>query len=57
VLEAFKKIGEAGSKSSMSGGSDMALPTSLSGAGGAIKLDAAADQAATDQKKKKKGCC
>lgn len=57
VLEAFKQIGETGSKSSMQGGQSMALPTSLSGAGGAIKLDASADAAATTEKKKKKCGC
>ena len=41
----------------MAGGADMALPTSLSGAGGAIKLDAASAEAATATQKKKKKCC
>lgn len=57
VMDAFKQIGTSGSKSSMGAGS-MAMPTSLAGAAGAIKLDAATDRAATEaqQEKKKKKC-
>ena len=57
VLDAFKSLGERGSKQSMSGADSVAMPSSLSGAAGAIKLDATADRAATEaQQKKKKKC-
>ena len=57
VIEAFKQVADMGSKASMQGGTNVAMPTSLSGAAGAIKLDAGADAKATQEKKKKKGCC
>lgn len=57
VRDAFMQIGEKGSKQSMSGVDSVAMPSSLSGAAGAIKLDATADRAATEaQQKKKKKC-
>jgi len=57
VIEAFKQVADMGSKASMQGGTNVAMPTSLSGAAGAIKLDAGSDAKATQEKKKKKGCC
>jgi hypothetical protein len=57
VRDAFMQLGERGSKQSMSGVDSVAMPSSLSGAAGAIKLDATADRAATEaQQKKKKKC-
>jgi Ras-related protein Rab-7A len=57
VMDAFKQAAENGSKASMQGGANVAMPTSLSGAKGAIKLDANTDAQKTQEKKKKKGCC
>jgi len=46
VNDAFKRIGETGSKQSMQG-ANVSMPSSLSGASGAIKLDANSAAAAT----------
>ena len=42
----------------MDGGDSMAMPSSLSGAAGAIKIDSNSDRLATEAQtaKKKKGC-
>jgi hypothetical protein len=47
-MDAFKQLGEKGSKSMMGSGGNMAMPTSIGGAAGAIKLDAATQEAATE---------
>ena len=56
VIDAFKQLGAQGAKQSMQG-ANVSMPSSLSGASGAIKLDATSAAAATDaQQKKKKKC-
>lgn len=56
VMDAFKQLGAQGAKQSMQG-ANVSMPSSLSGASGAIKLDAASAAAASDaQAKKKKKC-
>ena len=47
-MDAFKQLGERGSKQSMQGADSVAMPTSLGSAAGAIKLDANAATRATE---------
>ena len=57
VLAAFKQCGEKGSAQSMADSENLAMPSSLNSAAGAIKIDAATERAATEKQTKKKKKC
>ena len=57
VVQAFDKLGIEGAKQSMGDDSDMSMPTSLSGAAGAMKLDPKDDRDRTEKQAKKKKKC
>ena len=57
VIAAFDQLGIEGAKQSMGDNSDMSMPTSLTGAAGAMQLDPKDDRERTEKQKKKKKKC